>query len=236
MISEQTIQDAVRRLAEAAKPCKIILFGSYARGDAREHSDLDFLVVENEVKDHHQEMLRLSDTLRPLHVPADVLVVDQQTFDDLIGEHGSVIARAQQEGIVCYDSQNPSLNRSALPKPLAPKTIPAEFVQAAVNRLVAVAHPRKILLFGPYARGDARAQSALNFLVVEREVKNQNAEMVRLDDALRPLQLPVEVLVVSESKFNEWADMPGTVIYHANHEGQVCYDEDTARARERVAA
>ena len=46
MISEETIKKAVDRLVEVAHPQKIYLFGSYARGDAREQSDLDFLVVE----------------------------------------------------------------------------------------------------------------------------------------------------------------------------------------------
>ena len=31
-------------------PSKIILFGSYARGDARHDSDVDFLVVESAVR------------------------------------------------------------------------------------------------------------------------------------------------------------------------------------------
>ena len=43
MISEERIQEAVRLLREAASPVKIILFGSYARGDISEDSDLDFL-------------------------------------------------------------------------------------------------------------------------------------------------------------------------------------------------
>lgn len=39
MISEQTILQAALLLGEAAKPAKVILFGSYARGDAQENSD-----------------------------------------------------------------------------------------------------------------------------------------------------------------------------------------------------
>ncbi len=50
MISEEIIKKAVDRLVEVARPQKIYLFGSYARGDAREQSDLDFLVVENYVR------------------------------------------------------------------------------------------------------------------------------------------------------------------------------------------
>jgi predicted nucleotidyltransferase len=46
MISEKTIQEAVELLRKAANPVRIILFGSYARGDITEESDLDFLVIE----------------------------------------------------------------------------------------------------------------------------------------------------------------------------------------------
>ncbi len=46
MIPQRTIQEAVERLRKAANPVRIILFGSYARGDMKETSDLDFLVVE----------------------------------------------------------------------------------------------------------------------------------------------------------------------------------------------
>jgi len=49
MIEKATIAKAVELLRQAAPGATIILFGSYARGDHREQSDLDFLVVEPEV-------------------------------------------------------------------------------------------------------------------------------------------------------------------------------------------
>lgn len=39
MISGEQIQQAVERLVAAANPSKVILFGSYTRGDATEDSD-----------------------------------------------------------------------------------------------------------------------------------------------------------------------------------------------------
>jgi predicted nucleotidyltransferase len=45
MISEKAIQEAVRRIVEATHPTKVILFGSYARDEADEGSDLDFMVI-----------------------------------------------------------------------------------------------------------------------------------------------------------------------------------------------
>jgi predicted nucleotidyltransferase len=64
----------VKALAEGAHPQKILLFDSYARGDATADSDLDLLVIEDEVSDRASEMVRLRRLLRPLRVPADVLV------------------------------------------------------------------------------------------------------------------------------------------------------------------
>ena len=48
---------------------KVIVFGSYARGDAREGSDLDLIVVEREIADHTREYVRLRDAVcPPIHV------------------------------------------------------------------------------------------------------------------------------------------------------------------------
>ena len=64
MISEQTIQQAVARLVAAAKPNKIILFGSYARGDATEDSDLDLMVIEQDVQNLLQPTDAVTDWYR----------------------------------------------------------------------------------------------------------------------------------------------------------------------------
>ncbi len=100
-----------------------------------------------------------------------------------------------------------------------------EQIREAVRRLVETGKPEKILLFGSYARGDAGEKSDLDFLVVKREVKSRRKEMVRLHDAIRPLRIPVDILVISSGKFDEWSKIPGTVIYRAAREGKVCHAE-----------
>ena len=104
MIPEETIQRAVELLKGAAAPTRIILFGSYARGDARENSDLDFLVTEPVVTARRREMARLSDVLRPLRVPVDVLVVSDQVFDRWRDIPGTVLFEASREGKLLYAS------------------------------------------------------------------------------------------------------------------------------------
>jgi len=51
MISGDVIEEAGQPLAAIARqPARVLLFGSHARGDAGPHSDLDFLVIERDVR------------------------------------------------------------------------------------------------------------------------------------------------------------------------------------------
>jgi len=103
--------------------------------------------------------------------------------------------------------------------------ISEETIKKAIDRLIEVAKPQKIYLFGSYARGDAREQSDLDFLVVEQTIKSRRKEMVYLHDAIRPMSIPVDIIPISEATFNEWVNVPGTVIHKAKAEGRLCYEK-----------
>ena len=77
MISERTIREAVARIGAAGRPSEIILFGSLARGDPDEGSDLDLLVIEPELADRYEEMIRLRDAIGPIGAGVDVLVCSE---------------------------------------------------------------------------------------------------------------------------------------------------------------
>jgi uncharacterized protein len=102
VIDPTHIATAVHALAEAAQPERIILFGSYARGDAREDSDLDFLVIESEVADRAREMVRLRRVLRPLRLPVDLLVFSVGDVARWGQEPGGVLYWALREGRTVY--------------------------------------------------------------------------------------------------------------------------------------
>jgi predicted nucleotidyltransferase len=101
----------------------------------------------------------------------------------------------------------------------------SETIAKITELLVQAAKPRRIILFGSHARGDAGADSDIDLMVVERAVTDRIAEMVRLRRALLPLEVAVDLLVVAEDKFNYWQDTPGNIYSEAATEGRVLYEE-----------
>ncbi len=73
-MTQPVIDEIVRRIVEAFRPQRIIMFGSRARGDARPDADLD-LMVEMETSDPPAQRVRVIDALFGLHRWAMDLVV-----------------------------------------------------------------------------------------------------------------------------------------------------------------
>ncbi len=96
-------------------------------------------------------------------------------------------------------------------------------LEAAVRVLAEAARPERIILFGSHARGEARADSDLDLLVIESHVEDRAREMVRLRRALRPLRIPVDLLVYSTEDVARWGQQPGSALYWALREGRVVY-------------
>jgi uncharacterized protein len=99
-----------------------------------------------------------------------------------------------------------------------------EKIAEAVRRIVEAARPVRVILFGSQARGEAGRDSDVDLVVVEREVHNRYAEIVRLMETLRGLILPVEILVISQRDFDYWSDVPGNVYRAAKLEGKALYE------------
>lgn len=95
--------------------------------------------------------------------------------------------------------------------------------RAVLALLLAAPNAEQIFLFGSHARGDADEGSDLDFLVIESTVENRAQEMVRLRRALRPLRVPVDILVYSRDEVNRWGQQSGSALYWALREGRVMH-------------
>ncbi len=96
-----------------------------------------------------------------------------------------------------------------------------ETIESAGRALVEAARsPARVVMFGSYARGTATNESDLDLLVIEDSLDNRLEETIRLRRALRPLRIPVDVLVYSKEHVDAWAGVRNTVIHAALQEGR----------------
>lgn len=103
---DETIKRAASVLAQEARgPARVILFGSHARGDERPGSDIDFLVVQRDVRSSFDESVRLRSKLRGLGVPIDVIVVSEQEAEDWREVTNAMLCSALNEGKVLADTR-----------------------------------------------------------------------------------------------------------------------------------
>jgi predicted nucleotidyltransferase len=101
------------------------------------------------------------------------------------------------------------------------RVLDRETIDEAVRRLLAAAPAgSRVILFGSYARGEADPESDLDFLVVEPEVEDAFGEEVRLINALRPMRLAADIVVLGRDEFDHWKDTPNTLPYEAVREGK----------------
>lgn len=106
MLTADVIDQAGRRLAEVAgAPVQVFVFGSHARGDAHDDSDIDFLVIERgDQPPTAQEIMRLRDALPPLGVPVDVIVMSEDLVRRRKDVPGSLVYWAMREGRLVAES------------------------------------------------------------------------------------------------------------------------------------
>ena len=99
MISQQTIVQAAGILRRASPAgSRVVLFGSYARGTASSHSDIDFMVIEPEVPAWLRETDRLYRAVRPLRLPVDLIVTTEAIFQHKKDSEGTVYHEAYRHG------------------------------------------------------------------------------------------------------------------------------------------
>lgn len=82
---------------------RIVLFGSRARGDARPDSDLDLLVILDEVGDRRAAAVEMRRSLRDLPVAKDIIVAGSADAAPGAATPGSIIREALRRGSVVYE-------------------------------------------------------------------------------------------------------------------------------------
>ncbi len=107
-LSQELIDEIVRRILTVCKPDKIILFGSAATGEMTRDSDIDLLIVEPELEWKAEvwldERLRIAEAIDGAGHPVDVRVTTTERFERYKNIVGGIEYPANKYGRAIYES------------------------------------------------------------------------------------------------------------------------------------
>jgi len=96
-------------------------------------------------------------------------------------------------------------------------------LEEIVRRVVSVAQPDRIILFGSAARGDMGPDSDVDLLVVKSGALHRRRMAQEIHQAFFGLGVPIDVIVVTPEDIRAFRSKVGTVIEPALREGREVY-------------
>lgn len=97
------LDSMAKRIVARFRPEKIILFGSYALGDATCDSDLDLLIITDIPGSRRQLTNEIDLLLADRMVPLDLIVLTPEELERQKGLVGTLAHEAAREGVVIYE-------------------------------------------------------------------------------------------------------------------------------------
>lgn len=98
-----------------------------------------------------------------------------------------------------------------------------DIIQNILEKLIAAYAPQKIILFDSYAYGAPTPDSDLNLLVIMDTNLPPLERYVRLRQVIGPLDIPVDIFVLTLEEFEETKDVIGGLAYAPAKYGRVVY-------------
>jgi predicted nucleotidyltransferase len=102
-----------------------------------------------------------------------------------------------------------------------------KIVREIVRRVVEVAEPDKVILFGSAARGEMGPDSDLDFLVIKSGDYNRSKLEGDLYAAMNGVGLAADFILVTPQQVERYKHSRSLIIYPALNEGVEVYDHST---------
>jgi len=108
VIHESQIRQVAVQLGNVAHASRVILFGSYARGEATDRSDVDLMVVAQTDLPPHKRAVGLYKQFRPYPFGMDIVVYTPQEVEDGKKSALTFVSTVLREGKTLYERRDGS--------------------------------------------------------------------------------------------------------------------------------
>ena len=102
-VTQEKLKEIIQRIVEEVDPYRIYLFGSRARGTAREDSDIDLLIIADIEGPRHRRSLSIHRLFPVRDFGMDVFVFKPEEFDRQKNLANSISSIVSKEGKVVYE-------------------------------------------------------------------------------------------------------------------------------------
>jgi len=109
-ITQDTLNNIVKKIIEAIHPYRIYLFGSRARGTAREDSDIDLFILADMPEERRKRSIRIRRLFPKRDFSLDVLVFRPEEFERQKILTNSISYIVSREGKVLYDRRTSTVD------------------------------------------------------------------------------------------------------------------------------
>ena len=103
MTQAELLKRVTQTIVERFHPKRIVLFGSYARGEARPESDLDLFIEMESTLRPPERAVEVSAVFGLHPWPLDVIVYTPDEVRRLRGMRGTLLSVIEREGRVLYE-------------------------------------------------------------------------------------------------------------------------------------
>ncbi len=107
-------------------------------------------------------------------------------------------------------------------------TISNDELASLADRIIRLANPRRVILFGSQARGTANEGSDIDLLIIgdipTEKAWNRRREIGRIRRGLPYMRVPIDILLFTPDEIEKWRDTTNQVVSEALREGKVLYE------------
>jgi len=196
---------------------RAVLFGSFARDEADQYSDIDLVVIAPEFDNESdfETIKNLWETTLLADNRIEPIPCGEREWES--GDGRPIIEIARREGVVIEADGKCGTEG-------ATRLVAMSQIEELGRKIGEELGAEKVILFGSYARGTASAESDVDLLVVARTSLPPHERYGTVRRLLADCPAGFDIVVQTPEEYDRWRSVVNHIVYFADKYGRVLYE------------